>query len=80
MFVASQTLLLSHVETRYHLVVPSDGEAAVLQLPGRKVRQGIAYIAGGIGPGGERNLLVAVTSDGHFPTQDIELCEPVDPV
>jgi hypothetical protein len=80
-FVASQPLVLpSHVETRHYLVVPGDGEAAVLQLLGRKVRQDIGYISGGIGPGGERKLLVAVTSDGHFPTQDIELYEPVDPV
>jgi hypothetical protein len=79
-FVASQPLLPSRVETRYYLVVPGDGEAAVLQLLGRKVRQDIGYISGGIGSGGERKLLVAVTGDGHFPTQDIELCEPVDPV
>jgi hypothetical protein len=46
-------------------------------LLGRKVRQDIGYISGGIGPGGERNLFVAVTTDGHLPTQDIELYEPV---
>ncbi len=42
--------------------------------------QDIGYISGGIGSGGERNLLAAVTTDGHFPTQDVELHEPVEPV
>jgi hypothetical protein len=80
-FVASQTLVLpSQIETRYYLVVPGDGEAVVLQLLGRKVRQDIGYISGGIGSGGERNLLVPITCDGHFPTQDIELSEPVEPI
>ena len=63
-----------------YLIVPGDGEAAVLQLLGRKVRQDIGYISCGIGSGGERNLLVAIATDGHFPTQDIELYEPVDRV
>jgi hypothetical protein len=79
-FVVSQTLLPSHVGTRHYLDVPGDGEAAVLQLLGRKVRQDVGYVSSGIGPRGERKLLVAVTSDGHFPTQDIELYEPVEPV
>ena len=73
-------MIVSHVETKCYLVIAGDGETAVLQLLGRKVRQDICYISGGIGSGRERNLLVAVTSDRHFPTQDIELYEPVGPV
>ena len=53
-FVASQTLQSSHdVETKYYLVFPGDGEAAVLQLLGRKVCQDVGYVSGGIRSGGE---------------------------
>ena len=52
-FVTSQTLQSNHVETKYYLVFPGDGEAAVLQLLGRKVCQDVGYISGSIRSGGE---------------------------
>jgi hypothetical protein len=63
-----------HYRTTWHyLVVPSDGEGTVLQLIGRKVRQDIGNISRNIGSGGERNLLVAVVTNGHLPARDVEV-------
>jgi hypothetical protein len=59
-----------------YLLIPSNAEGQVLQLFARKVRQHIGYISGNIWSGGECDLLVAVTTNGYFPAQDIDV--PMD--
>ena len=81
--VVSRTLLPSHVlvgipKVRRYLVVPRNGEGTVLQLFGRKARQDVGNVSGNIGSGGECDLFVAVTTNGHFPARDVEIEEPLD--
>jgi hypothetical protein len=60
-------------QIRRYLVVTSHEEFTIFQLFGGKVCQNIGNISGNIGPGRERNSLVAVSTNGHFPTRDIEV-------
>ena len=70
---------VGNVQDRRYLVVPRDGEATVLQLFGRKVRQDIGNISRNIRPGREGNLLVAVATNRYFPTRDVEVQNPLNP-
>ena len=63
---------VGNIQVRRYLVVPRDGEATVLQLFGRKVRQDVGNISRNIGPGRERYLLVTVASSRYFPARDVE--------
>ena len=60
-------------KVRRYLVVPGNGEGTVLQLFCRKVRQDVGNISGNVGSRGERNRLVAVASNNHFPARDVEV-------
>ena len=35
------------------------------------------HISGNIGSGGERDLLVAITTNGYFPTWDVKVIDPL---
>jgi hypothetical protein len=47
----------------------------VLQLFGRQVGQDIGNVSSNVSPGCEGNLRVAIATDRHFPTCDIEVQE-----
>jgi hypothetical protein len=59
-----------------YLVVTSYGERLVFQSFDRHMRQDERNVSRDVGSRSERDHLVAVTSDGHFPTRDIEVQEP----
>jgi hypothetical protein len=65
-------------QARRYLVVPSNGEATILQLFAWEVQQDIGNKSRNIRSGGEGNLLVAVTTDGHSPARDIEVEDPLN--
>jgi hypothetical protein len=76
-----QSLLSRHAEiaqARRYLVVPSDGEGTILQLFWWKVQQDIGNKSRNIRSRGERNLLVAVTTNGYFPARDIKVEDPLN--
>jgi hypothetical protein len=74
----SESAVVGIPKVRRYLVVPRNGECTILQLFGRKARQDVGNISGNIGSGGECDLLVAVTANGHFPARDVEIEEPLD--
>ena len=76
-FATSQTLSeLESCKRRRHLMVCSDGKRTVLQMLGWKMCQDIGNVSGYVGPGGEGKRLVAIATNGHFPTLEIELYGP----
>jgi hypothetical protein len=42
------------------------------------MRQDMGHISGDIGSGGERNLFIAIATNGYFPTSDIEVIDPLE--
>jgi hypothetical protein len=48
----------------------------VFQLFGGQIPQDIRNVSRNVCSGSERDLLVAVTSDNHFPFRDLEVQEP----
>jgi len=61
-----------------YLVVPSDGEGTILQLFRWKVQQDIGNKSRNIRPGGEGNLLIAVTTNRYFPARNIKVEDPLN--
>ena len=73
----SQTLHGEILQLRRYLAVTAEVKTPVLQLVGRnlKVRQDIGNISGSIWSVARRNLGVAVATNRHFPSRDIEVDE-----
>jgi hypothetical protein len=77
--VSTQTPSESECQVRRYLIVRGHDKGMVLQLFGREMCQDIGNISSNIGSGRERKGLVAIATNGYFPTREIEVNEPLDP-
>ena len=59
-------------------MVSSDGKRTVLQLFRWQTRQDMCHISRNIEFGGERNLFIAIATNGYFPASDVEVNETVE--